>query len=69
MTRSEDGDDAIPVLGLEAFRGIDDDEADRFYGVDGGDEAGGVEEGVGGGGHAAAVRGDVDSCLEEGFDV
>ncbi len=66
MAGGEDGDDAVPVVGFELLGGVDEDEAEGAVGVDGGEEAGEVQDvGVGGGG----VWGGVEAVGEEGFDV
>ena len=45
LAGGEDGDDTRPVLGLELFGGVDEDESDGTCGVDGGEDAGDVEDG------------------------
>lgn len=71
LTRGEDGHDAVPVVGFELLRGVDEDEAESAGGVDARENAGDVQDGGGGAGGAGqgAVRGNVGSGFEEGLDV
>lgn len=66
LTRGEDAHDAIPVVRFELLGGVDQDEAEGPLRVEGGEQAGDVQD-VGGG--EGGVRGDVGAGVEEGFDV
>lgn len=70
MARGEDGDDARPVVGLELLGGVDEDEAQGSLRVDAGQQSGDVQDvgGVGGAG-VGAVWGNVETGVEEGFNV
>ena len=66
LPRCEDGDDAGPVVRLELLWGVNQDESEGALGVDGGEEAGDVEN-VGSG--AGGVGGGVGTAVKEGTDV
>ncbi len=67
----EDRDDTGPVVRLEVFGGVDDDEAVGFVGIgQRAHGAGQVEEvGAGLGGEDGMVEGDEEALVEEGLDV
>lgn len=71
LARGKDGHDAVPVVGFELLRGVDEDEAESTRRVDARENAGDVQYGGGGAGGASqgAVRRNVGSGFEEGFDV
>lgn len=71
LTRGEDGHDAVPVVGFELLRGVDEDEAESARRVDARENAGYVQDCGGGTGGAGqgAIRGNVGSGFEEGFDI
>lgn len=71
LARGEDGHDAAPVVGFELLRGVHEDEAESAGRVDARENAGDVQDGGGGAGGAGqgAVRGNIGSGFEEGFDV
>lgn len=52
LARGKNGHDAIPVVGFELLRGIDEDEAESARRVDARENAGDVKDGGGGAGGA-----------------
>lgn len=66
LAGGEDGDDALPVVGLEVLGAVDEDEAQRGAGGDGGHGARRVQDVAGG---AGAARGLELARLEERLDV
>lgn len=71
LTRGEDGNDAVPVVGFELLRGVDEDEAESARRVDARENTGDVQDGGSGAGGAGqgAVWGNVGSGFEEGFYI
>jgi hypothetical protein len=71
LARGEDGDDAIPVVGFELFRAVDDDESVRTpAGVEGPQGTRDVEQiSRGLRGKLGVVCGHEESGIEKGLDV
>lgn len=52
LAGGEDGHDAVPVIGLELLRSVDEDEAESPGRVNGRENSGDVQDGGGGAGRA-----------------
>jgi hypothetical protein len=66
LTRCEDGNNPLPIVGLELIGGVDEDEAQRALGIDGPHWPLGVQDVCA---DAGAVGWNVDAALKELLDV